>query len=144
MSHPQIVQPYLYFNGRCAEAMERYQQVLGAVVEFSMTFREAPQPHPPEFLPADWDDKIMHASVRIGSSRLMMSDGMCADAQKFDGFAMAATAPTTADADRLFAELADGGAVTMPLETTFFSPRFGMLIDRFGVHWMVVVEQQQS
>lgn len=133
-----LVQPYLFFGGRCEEALDLYRQAVGAEVDFMMRYNEAPQPMPPGSIPAGFENKVMHATFRIGGSVLMASDGNEAGA-KFEGFALSLAAPTEAEAKRAFAALADGGAVRMPLGKTFWSPCFGMLTDRFGVGWMVSV-----
>ena len=132
------IQPYLFFGGRCEEALEFYGKAIGAQVDFLMRHKESPEPPPPGMLPPGFEDKVMHATFRIGASTLMASDG-CGEGSKFDGFSLSIAVPTEAEADRVFTALADGGEVRMPLEKTFWSPRFGMLTDRFGVGWMVNV-----
>lgn len=134
--HPQIIQPYLFFGGRCEEALEFYRQTLGAEVEMMMRFKDSPEPPGCGPVPGE---KIMHASVRIGETVLMASDGCCDGKGSFQGFALSLSVPTEAEADRRFNALAKGGQVQMPLDKTFFSPRFGMVTDRFGVTWMVIV-----
>ncbi len=104
-----------------------------------MRFKDSPDPHPPGALAPGSDDKVMHASLRIGETTIMASDGTCHDKSEFDGFSLSLTVPHEAEADRAFAALADGGEVRMPLSKTFWSPRFGMLTDRFGVGWMISV-----
>src|SRR5919108_3804366 len=130
------VQPYLFFDGRCEEALEFYRRALGAEVEMLMRFRDSPDP---TTIPPGAGDKVMHASFRIGETTVLASDGRCAGRPSFQGFSLSLTVPNEAEADRLFASLADGGQVQMPLTKTFFSPRFGMVADRFGVSWMVIV-----
>ena len=103
-------------------------------------FKESPEPLPE--LPDRFDDKVMHASVRIGKTTLMASDGRCEGAQEFTGFSLSITVPDDAEAERFFGALAEGGLVTMPLEKTFWASKFGMLQDRFGVGWMVSVEHK--
>jgi PhnB protein len=135
------VQPYLFFNGRCEEAIEFYKSVLGAKVEMLMRFSESPeQPQNSECMPSD-PNKIMHASFRVGDSVLMGSDGMTGDKPEFKGFSLSITAKSEAEADKAFNALAAGGQIFQPLIKTFFSPRFGMVQDKFGVGWMVVVAQ---
>jgi PhnB protein len=134
------VQPYLFFDGRCAEAIEFYQSALGAKVEMLMRFKEAPDQPPPGMLPPGSENKVMHSCLRIGDTAIMASDGRCQGKPSFSGFSLSLTARDEADADRLFGALADGGEVQMPLGKTFFSPRFGIVADRFGVSWMVVVD----
>ena len=133
------IQPYLFFDGRCEEAVRFYQRALGADVEMLLRFKDSPDPPPPGTIPPGSDNKVMHASLRIGSSAVMASDGRCSGQPAFHGFSLSVTVASEAEADRLFAALADGGTVQMPLGRTFWSPRFGMLTDRFGVGWMVGV-----
>ncbi|MGH6885981.1 MAG: VOC family protein [Geminicoccales bacterium] len=133
------VQPYLFFDGRCEEAVEFYKGALGAEVEMLMRFKDSPDPPPPGMVPPGSGDKVMHTCIRIGEAKVMASDGRCQGQPSFQGFSLSLTASDEAEADRLFAALADGGQVQMPLNKTFFSPRFGMVADRFGVSWMVVV-----
>lgn len=133
-----LIEPYLFFGGRCEEALEFYRVAVGAEVGMMMRFKESPQPIPPGSLPPGFENKIMHASFRIGSSRLMASDGNEAGG-RFEGFSLSIAVPTDAEAERVFAALAQGGKVGMPLAKTFWSPKFGMLTDRFGVDWMVSV-----
>ena len=134
------ITPYLFFGGRCEEALEFYRQALGAEVEMLMRYNESPEAPPPGMLQAGFEKKIMHASFRVRGVRLMASDG-CDDRSKFDGFRLSLALPTEADARRAFDGLADGGSVQMPLGKTFWSPCFGMLTDRFGLGWMVTVHQ---
>ena len=133
-----LIEPYLFFGGRCEEALEFYRTVLGAQVEMMMRFNENPEPMPPGAIPAGFEKKVMHASFRIGGSRLMASDGH-KEGAKFEGFSLSLAVPSEAEADRAFAALTKGGNVVMPLAKTFWSPKFGMLTDRFGVGWMVSV-----
>jgi PhnB protein len=133
------VEPYLYFNGRCEEALEFYKKALGAKVEALMRFKENPQV---ESSPGT-EEKVMHACFRIGESTLMASDGMCSGQMRFEGISLTINAASIAEAERLFAALGEGGKVQMPMTETFFSPRFGMVADKFGVSWMVIVPQQQ-
>lgn len=132
------IDPYVFFDGRCEEAIAFYQKTLGAEVEMKTRFSESPDCDA-SMIPPGSENKVMHASLRIGDSRLLMSDGNCTGKAKFDGFSLSITVPTVADAKRVFAALSDGGQTTMPLSETFWSPSFGMLADRFGVHWMVYV-----
>jgi PhnB protein len=132
------ITPYLFFGGRCEEALEFYKKGLGAEVEMLLRFNESPEPPPPGMLQAGFERKVMHASFRIRGVQLMASDG-CDDRSKFDGFRLALTVPTEADAQRAFEALASGGTVQMPLTKTFWSPCYGMITDRFGVGWMVMV-----
>ena len=134
------VQPYLQFDGRCEEAFEFYRGALGAEVIALMRFSDSPEPLPPGMVPPGAENKIMHMSFRIGDATIMASDGACLGRPGFQGVSLSLTVPDVAEADRLFAALAEGGQVQMPLGETFFSPRFGMVADRFGMSWMVVVE----
>jgi PhnB protein len=131
-----LVQPYLFFDGRCEEALEFYTRALGAEVTMLMRFKDNPEP---QANPTGAEDKVMHTSFRIGDTTVMGSDGRCQGRPSFQGFALSLTAPNDAEAERLFAALAEGGQVQMPLAKTFFSSRFGMVADRFGVPWMIVV-----
>jgi PhnB protein len=135
------IQPYLFLDGRCEEAIEFYKKVFGAQVGMLMRFKEAPPQAGSEgaCIPAD-GETVMHASVTIGDSRVMMSDGRNTGAPKVEGFALSVNAKDEADAKRMFDALANGGQVTMPLSKTFFSPCFGMVADKLGVHWMIIVE----
>jgi PhnB protein len=134
------VQPYLFFNGRCEEAIAFYKLVLGADVLALMRFKENPAPPPPGVIPAGLDDKIMHACLRIGETEVMASDGMCTGETEFKWVSLSLSVRTEAEADRLFDGLREGGTVKMPMGKTFFSPRFGMLADRFGVSWIIVTQ----
>jgi PhnB protein len=133
------IESYLFFNGRCEEAIEFYKRALGAEVVMMMRNKEAPEKPPPGMLPPGSDDKVMHATLRIGTSNLMLSDGRCDGKPVFNGFSLSLDAANEAEAERLFGALADGGTVQMPLAKTFWSPKFGMVADRFGVGWMVSV-----
>lgn len=134
-----IVQPYLFFNGNCEQAVEFYSKTLGAEVQMMMRYKESPEPPPPGRVPPGWDNKIMHTSFRIGQTTLMASDGCSTEKAKFEDFSLSLSVATAAEADRAFAALAEGGRVKMPLAKTFWSPRFGMVEDRFGVDWMISV-----
>ena len=133
------VQSYLFFDGRCEEAIEFYRKALGAEVTMLMRFKDSPEPPQPGMTPPGSENKVMHASFRIGDTTVMASDGHCLGKPSFQGFALSLTVPSDAEAKRLFAALSDGGQVQMPLSKTFFSSQFGMLADRFGVSWMVIV-----
>jgi PhnB protein len=136
------VEPYLFFEGRTEEALEFYKKALGARVEMMMRNRESPEPPPPGMnAPAE---KIMHASFTVDGGRVMASDGMCSGKPSFSGFSLSVTKNTKPEAERAFNALAEGGKVNMPLTKTFFSPAFGMLTDRFGVNWMVLVPGQSK
>ena len=135
------VQPYLFLDGRCEEAIEFYKSKLGAKVEMLMRFKDSPEPAQPGMVPPGAENKVMHSCLRIGDTAVMASDGRCMGKPSFQGFSLSLTVPNEAEAERLFANLlGDGGQVQMPLAKTFFSPRFGMVGDRFGVSWMIIVE----
>jgi PhnB protein len=140
----RTIQPYLFFNGNCEEAIECYRKALGAEVEMMMRFKESPEPQPPGTVPPGFDNKIMHASFRIDQTIVMASDCCSGDKASFQGFSLSLSVPSEKEADRVFAALADGGQVRLPLTKTFFSPRFGMLEDRFGVGWMIGVEPPEQ
>jgi PhnB protein len=139
-----VVQPYLCFEGRCEEALEFYKQAIGAEVPCMMRFKDAPPggmsdcggPPPP-------GDKIMHASFKVGESMLMASDGQCTGTPSFAGISLSLAVKDEAESQKAFAALSDGGQVAMPLAKTFWSPSFGMVTDRFGLMWMVMVLDEQ-
>jgi PhnB protein len=133
------VEPYLFFEGRCEEAVEFYRKALGAEVTMLMRYKDSPEPPPPGKLPPGSEQKVMHASLRIGDSTVMASDGLCQGQPSFQGFSLSITVPDEARADKIFTALSDRGQVQMPLSKTFWSRRFGMVTDRFGVGWMISV-----
>jgi PhnB protein len=145
------VQSYLFFDGRCEEAIEFYKKALGAKVEMMMRFSENPEPPPASSSasnasgcgPGD-PSKIMHACLRIGDTAVMASDGMANGTPEFKGFSLSINAKDEVEAQRLFGALSEGGQVYQPLTKTFFSPCFGMVSDKFGVGWMVIVEQAMA
>ncbi len=143
MTKSTIVQPYLFFNGRCEEAVEFYRGALGAEVEMTMLYKESPEPPPPGMVPDGWDDKIMHTSFKIGDSVIMASDG-CSSDPGFQGFSLSLALPDEEAAKRAFDALSEGGKVQMPLDKAFWSPCFGMLTDRFGLGWMVTVVEETA
>jgi PhnB protein len=126
----------LFFDGRCEEALDCYRRALGAEVTTLIRFKENPDPN---MCPPGAEDKVMHATVRIGNTTILASDGMCSGNLAFQGVALSLSVTDKAAAERLFTALSDGGQVQMPLAETFFSPFFGMVTDRFGVLWMVIV-----
>src|SRR5262245_12062087 len=136
-----LVQPYLFFDGRCEEAIEFYRTALDAEVMALIRFKDSPDKTGCEGVDGN---KVMHANFCIGETQIMASDGRCEGKTNFQGFALSLSVPNEAEADRRFAALAKGGQVQMPLTKTFFSPRFGMVADRFGVSWMIIVPQQQQ
>ena len=135
------LETYLFFNGRCDEALAFYKTAVGAEVEMLMRFNQSPDPLPAGAIPPGFENKVMHCSFRVGNTRVMASDGCEAGGPKFAGFTLCLAVKTEADADKYFNALAEGGTVKMPLSKTFWSPRYGMLVDKFGVEWMVNVEQ---
>lgn len=137
-----LAQPYLFFGGRCEEAITFYTKAVGAKVEMMMRFNESPDPMPPGVLQPGFEKKVMHSSFRIGDSTIMASDG-CHEGAKFEGFSLALSVATIPEAERAFGALSEGGKVTMPLAKTFWSPSYGMLTDRFGINWMVMVLAEQ-
>jgi len=134
-----LVQSYLFFEGRCEEALDFYQRTLSAEVRMLMRYKDSPDPCPEGMIPPGSDDKVMHAEFQVGESVLLASDGNCSGKANIQGVGLALTVKDEAEADRVFAALGDGGSVVMPIGRTFFSPRFGMVADRFGVTWMVIV-----
>ncbi|MGK9231859.1 VOC family protein [Inquilinus limosus] len=143
-SGSQAVKPYLFFDGRCDEALEFYQRTLGARVEQLFRFKDAPpQPEPAQEgcgpVTADMAEKVMHAEFTVGGTRLFASDGMCQGKPEFKGISLALETASDAEAEKVFAALAEGGQIQMPMGPTFFSSRFGMVADRFGVSWMITV-----
>lgn len=133
------IQPYLYFSGRAEEAIAFYRNALDAELQMLMRFEESPEPAPEGALAPNWGSKVMHASVRIGESTLLLSDGCAPNDPGFKNFSLTYLAKDPAEADRAFAALSEGGQTRMPLGRTFFSPRFGMVEDRFGVLWTLFV-----
>jgi PhnB protein len=129
------VEPYLFFEGRTEEALEFYQQKLGAKIDAVIRYKENPEP---KYNPPNSDNKVMHALFRIGDTKVMASDGNCAGKASFQGFALTLNAENPEDAEQRFRVLAEGGKVQMPLGETFFARSFGMVADRFGVSWMVL------
>jgi PhnB protein len=135
------IQPYLNFDGRCEEAIEFYKRTIGAQVVMMMRMKESPEPPPKNMQVPGTENKIMHATLRIGDSTVMASDGRCTGGGKFSGISLSLGANNDAEAQRLFKALSDGGQVGMPLTKTFFASSFGMVTDRFGVMWMVIAGQ---
>lgn len=134
------VQPYLFFGGRCEEALEFYQSAIGAETQMLMRYSDSPDPMLPGMLPAGYESKVMHASFKIGGSVILASDGCGGqESQGFRSFSLSLTLPTEAETERAFNALAEGGTVNMPIGKTFWSPCFGMLEDKFGMGWMVAL-----
>ena len=135
------VQSYLMFNGRTEEALEFYKKAIGAKVEMVMRFKDAPEGQ----CTPGMENKVMHSSFKVGDTVLMASDGMCNGEQaEFKGVSLTLNPTTEAECERLFNALANGGKVFQPLIKTFFSPKFGVVTDKFGVNWMVLVDQQTA
>lgn len=134
------IQPYLFFEGRAEEAAAFYRDALGAELQMLMRYKDCPEPPREGMVPPGAENKVMHMSMKIGDSIVLGSDGHCSGTPGFQGFGLTYAAKDVAEADRVFGALSDGGSVRMPLGKTFFSPRFGMLVDRFGVSWMVIVQ----
>jgi PhnB protein len=137
------LEPYLFFSGRCEEALAFYGTVLGAEVTFMMRYSDSPEATPPGMLAPGFENKVMHATFTIGGNTLMASDG-CDDKTSFSGFKLSLSLPTQEETERAFNLLAEGGSIEMPLAKTFWSPSFGMLTDRFGLGWMISVEDEQG
>ncbi len=135
------VQPYLFFDGRAEEAIGFYQKTLGAKLEMLMRFKENPEKG---YNPPGSDEKVMHASFRVGDTAIMASDGGCSGKAAFSGFSLSVDAKTPEDAGRMFKALGEGGSVQMPLGPTFFADAFGVVADRFGVSWMVIVPKEMN
>ncbi|MFP5238418.1 MAG: VOC family protein [Acidobacteriota bacterium] len=133
------IEPYLFFDGRCDEALAFYAQAIGAEVTMLMRYMDSPDAPPPGMIPPGSEEKVMHANVRVGDTTFMASDGNCRGEPDFRGFSLSLAVDDEDKAKQAFAALAEGGQVQMPLGKTFFSPCFGMLTDRFGVGWMVIV-----
>lgn len=134
-----LIQPYLFFGGRCEEALEYYRKAIGAEIEMLMRHKESPDAPPPGLLADGWGEKVMHTSFRVGNSVIMASDGCSPEDGNFRGFMLSLSVASEAEAERIFNALSEGGEVKLPLCKTFWSPRFGMLADRFGLGWMVTV-----
>lgn len=132
------VQPYLFFDGRCEEALDFYRKALGAEVLGLMRHKDSPEKPQPGMLPPGYEDKVMHASFRVSGTTIMASDGMCGGRPEFRGFSLSVRVEDEDEAERLFNGLAEGGTVRMPMGPTFYAKRFGMVADRFGVSWMVM------
>jgi PhnB protein len=138
-NNQQTLQPYLFFDGRCEEALEFYRKTIGAEVTTLMRYKDSPDPT--MACPGVSPDKVMHSSFTVGNTTVMASDGRSTGKPVFQGFSLSLAVATEAEADKLFGALGNGGQVQMPLTKTFFSPRFGMVADRFGVGWMIIVMQ---
>jgi len=142
ISKKPLVLAYLNFEGRCEEALEFYRRALGAEIGMTMRFNESPEPPPPGCVPPGSEAKVMHTQFHVGETLIMASDGRCTGKPSFQGVTLSLSVFTEAEADKYFNALAEGGQVQLPLAKTFFSPRFGMVADKFGVGWMVIVPGQ--
>lgn len=138
MNHTSTINPYLNFNGRCEEAIEFYKQAIGIKVDMLMHFKDAPDK---SMMKPGTENKVMHASLSLGDTKVMASDGGCDEKSGFQGFHLSLNAPDVATSEKAFKALSEGGQVHMPLAKTFFSPSFGMLMDKFGLMWMVYVPE---
>jgi len=136
------VQAYLFFEGRCEEAVNFYCESIGAERSVMMRFKESPDPNACNMIAPGWEEKIMHGEIRIGESTVLVSDGMREEGAGFKGFMLCIDAPSEAEAERLFAVLGEGGQVQMPMGETFFANRFGMVSDRFGMHWAIIAGEK--
>lgn len=145
MISQSIISPYLFFGGSCEEALEFYRTAINAEVSMVIRFKDSPEPAPPGMLSAGWETKVMHSSFKVGNTEVMVSDGCGgSDAKGFEGFSLNLSVLDETEAKRAFAALSEGGSVQMPLDKTFWSPCFGMLTDRFGLGWMVIVPPPQQ
>lgn len=133
------LQPYVHFNGRCEEAIEFYKKAVGAQVNMLMRFKDMPASSGPAAITPGTENKVMHANLRIGDSVLLVSDGRCSGDAKLEGFSLTLTVSSDTEAEKAFAALGEGGSISMPLQKTFFASKFGMINDRFGVSWIIIV-----
>lgn len=138
------IEPYLDFDGRCEEALEFYKQALSAEVTMLMRFNQSPEPPAEGMQPPNAGEKVMHASMKLNDSVVMASDGCCKGNPSFHGISLTLSLNDAAAADKAFNALAEGGKIQMPLTKTFFSPRFGMVADKFGVPWLVIVRSNSN
>ena len=131
------INPYLVFNGRCEAAFKFYEKIFGGKIEMLLPHEGTPAA---EHVPAEWRGKILHATLRVGDFVLMGSDAPPDHYKMPQGFSVSLGIDNTAEAERVFNALAQGGSVTMPIQQTFWAERFGMLIDQFGIPWMINCE----
>jgi len=131
------VNPYLFFNGQCEAAFKFYAQVLGGKIEAMLPHKGTPAE---QHVPPEWRDKIMHAKLVVGGDVLMASDAPPDRKQETGGYSVSLQIDEPAEAERIFNALKQGGTVRMPLEKTFWARSFGMLVDRFGIPWMINCE----
>lgn len=130
--------PYLFFNGQCEEAFKFYSRVLGGKIDGMLTHAGTPAE---QQVPAEWRDKILHARMIVGDAALMASDAPPGSYEQPKGFSVSFQVKEPAEAERIFQALAEDGTVQMPFQQTFWSVGFGMLVDRFGIPWMINCEQ---
>jgi len=133
------VNPYLAFNGQCADAFKFYEKVLGGKITFTMTWGEMPGA---DQFPAETHKLIMHSRISIGDQVLMGADAPPDRYQEPKGINVSIHVKDTAEGERIFKALSENGKVTMPFEQTFWSKGFGMCVDQFGIPWMVNTEQE--
>ena len=136
----ETVQPYIFFDGKCEEALEFYKGAIDAKVDMMMRFKEAPDQSQ---MQPNTGEKVMHAAFHVGSTQVLASDGHCAGKPSFQGFGLALNAQNDAEAEKLFTAVGKGGQVLQPLTTTFFASKFGMVADKFGIMWMVIAEEKK-
>jgi PhnB protein len=133
--------PYLSFKGDCEAAFKHYEECLGGKIQFKMTWGESPMANE---VPAEFRDKVMHASITVGETTLLGADSPPDHYEEPRGLSVTIAPKTLAEAERIFKSLSEGGKVTMPLEKTFWTAGFAMFTDRFGIPWMISTEEQPS
>ncbi|SEO70296.1 PhnB protein [Rhodospirillales bacterium URHD0017] len=136
----ETVQPYIFFDGKCEEALEFYKGAIGAKVDMMMRFKEAPDQSQ---MQPNTGEKVMRAAFHVGTTQVLASDGHCAGKPSFQGFGLALNAKNDAEAEKLFTAVGKGGQVLQPLTKTFFASKFGMVADKFGIMWMVLAEEKK-
>lgn len=136
----ETVQPYIFFDGKCEEALEFYKDAIGAKVDMMMRFKEAPDQSQ---MQPNTGEKVMHAAFHVGTTQVLASDGHCAGKPSFQGFGLALNAKNDAEAEKLFTAVGKGGQVLQPLTKTFFASKCGMVTDKFGIMWMVMAEENK-
>lgn len=138
------VTPYLFFAGQCAEAIQHYQSVVGADVLFQMQYKDAPEALPEGMDDPAMADCILHASLKIGESEIMLCDIPAANHTGNNGYSLAITVHEESQAREIFAALSKQGSIQMPLAPTFYSPCFGTLTDKFGIEWMINLDTESK
>jgi uncharacterized protein YbaA (DUF1428 family)/uncharacterized glyoxalase superfamily protein PhnB len=136
---PSVIQPYVFFRGRCEEAINYYKDKLGAEVSMLMRFSDNPDKPPRDKVPAEMDQKVMHAEIIVAGATLMLSDGMKGGSMDNPAVSLSLSVSSEAEADRLFNALAADGRIEMPMGPAFFAKRFGAVVDKFGISWMIMV-----